>query len=423
MKKRKSAQWSRLDNAAKIFPPTSSKTDPKVFRFACELNETVDSNVLQQALDRTVEAFPHFRAILRRGLFWYYLEGSPLKAEVHEESEPPCRPLYDPVSNSLLFTVSFYHCRINLEVYHALTDGTGALQFLRMLVYHYLILKHADAFGNSPPAMDYDASLNQRNDDSFRKYYNDDAAKKREHAPVAYQLSGTRLSEHRIRVIEGELSASALLEKARAKGATITAFLAAALICVIHEETPVSDQKKSIVVSIPVNLRKYFYSESARNFFGVIKVSYTFEQENSTFDDVLASVSDSLAQELTADRLSQRMNALSALEHNALARIIPLFLKDISLKIANHFIRKEETFSLSNVGKVSMPEPLKPYIRLFDMFNSADRLKLCMCSYENHMVLSLTSPFISTDIQKRFFRMLSALDIDVVIHSNQVDDE
>lgn len=47
---RQSLKWSRLDNAAKIFPSTSSKQDPKVFRFACELCEPVDPEVLRRAL-------------------------------------------------------------------------------------------------------------------------------------------------------------------------------------------------------------------------------------------------------------------------------------------------------------------------------------------------------------------------------------
>ena len=35
----KSKSWSRLDNAAKIFPSTIEKTDTRVFRFYCELTE------------------------------------------------------------------------------------------------------------------------------------------------------------------------------------------------------------------------------------------------------------------------------------------------------------------------------------------------------------------------------------------------
>ena len=102
MSGRKATGWSRLDNAAKIFPPTSSRSDPKVFRFSCELYEQVEPEALQAALDLTLESFPHLRSVLRRGLFWYYLDSSSLQAQVEEEHLPPCAPLYDPARRGLL---------------------------------------------------------------------------------------------------------------------------------------------------------------------------------------------------------------------------------------------------------------------------------------------------------------------------------
>lgn len=70
----RASDWNRLDNAAKIFPPTSNKQDTKVFRFACQLNERVEQEILQQATEKTLETFPIFRSVLKHGLFWYYLE-------------------------------------------------------------------------------------------------------------------------------------------------------------------------------------------------------------------------------------------------------------------------------------------------------------------------------------------------------------
>ena len=198
---RQSLKWSRLDNAAKIFPSTSSKQDPKVFRFACELCEPVDPEVLRRALGRTLEKFPPFRSVLRRGLFWYFLEQSDLVPEVSEESSPPCSPLYNPRRRGLLFAVTYYRCRINLEVYHALTDGSGALQFLRALVYDYLLLRHPDAFTHSPSALDFDASRSEREDDSFRKHYVPERKGRGEKTPRAYHMKGALLPGGRIRVV------------------------------------------------------------------------------------------------------------------------------------------------------------------------------------------------------------------------------
>ena len=66
--------------------------------------------------------------------------------------------IYDKDVKKLLFEVTYFRKRINLEVYHTLTDGTGALQFLKTLVINYITLKHKEEFMNIVPEIDYDAS-------------------------------------------------------------------------------------------------------------------------------------------------------------------------------------------------------------------------------------------------------------------------
>ena len=88
------AKWYELDNAAKIVPSTAKGADTRVFRITCELKEDVDGALLQQALDRTVPDFPHFASVLRKGLFWYYLDSSNIRAVVQPENKPPCSAIY-----------------------------------------------------------------------------------------------------------------------------------------------------------------------------------------------------------------------------------------------------------------------------------------------------------------------------------------
>ena len=64
------------------------------------------------------------------------------KPKVKAEDRPPCSGLYVPDQKSFLFEVSYYKKKINLEVFHCLTDGTGALNFLKELVKNYLYLIH-----------------------------------------------------------------------------------------------------------------------------------------------------------------------------------------------------------------------------------------------------------------------------------------
>ena len=124
------SKWRKLDNAALAFPLVTGKDDTRVFRFYCELREAVDEEILQKALEETMEKYPLFQAVLRKGLFWFYLEHRDIRPVVKKEKKPPCSRLYIPDKKSLLFEVSYHENRINFEVYHALTDGTGAMYFL-----------------------------------------------------------------------------------------------------------------------------------------------------------------------------------------------------------------------------------------------------------------------------------------------------
>lgn len=419
----KPADWSRLDNAAKIFPPTSNKQDTKVFRFCCQLNEWVDRETLQLATERTLESFPIFRSVLKHGLFWYYLEKTDLVPIAEPEYRPPCGQIYDPNSRNLLFEVTCYRDRINLEVYHSLTDGTGALQFLKTLVCNYLAIKYPHTRQDLLPEIEYDASATDRDEDSFSKYYNPHHQAKRTRGRKSAQLKGLRVPEGRIRIIEGIMPVREVLQLAKSYQTTLTVLLTSMMLIAFAEEIPLRKRKRPVVLDVPVNLRNYFHSDTARNFFGVIKVGYNFSEGPGTLEDVIRQVREEFARELTADQLGARMAALSKAEHNYVARVVPLVLKDIILRTADRINEAYMAGSISNIGKIEMPQAAQPYVRRFDVFVSTEKLQACVCSYGSELTVSFTSAFRSTNVQKNFFRQLTAAGIPVEIQSNKMEDD
>lgn len=58
------SKWRKLDNAAIAFPLVTGRNDSRVFRFYCQLKEDVDPDILQSALDQTMEKYPLFQAVL-----------------------------------------------------------------------------------------------------------------------------------------------------------------------------------------------------------------------------------------------------------------------------------------------------------------------------------------------------------------------
>lgn len=418
MTKRGAPSWWTLDNAAKIFPSTSSSYDSKVFRFVCELHEPIDPQLLQAALDKTVQRFPIYRAVIKRGWFWYYLEDSALPIQVRPESLPPCFPIYPSTRRSLLFRVLYYRNRISLEVYHALTDGSGALNFLCTLVYEYLLLRCPDKLSQSVPALPYDASRFQRHTDSFQTYYEKPTGTFINRSPAAYQIRGERLPRKHLAILEGRMPLEKALACAKARGVTLTELMAAVLLWAIHAGMRVRDRKKPVVVTVPVNLRNYFPSESARNFFATTNVSYDFSKGEDSLEAVLKAVRQSFRENLTEERMRAHMNALCALEHNVPLRLVPLPVKDIILWVANRLAKRGVTTSFSNVGKVSMPEEMEKLIHLFSVFTSAGMPQACACSFGGQYVVSFASPYRTRETERVFFRELARMGLDVVLTTN-----
>ena len=132
------SNWYTLDNTAKIFPSMTTKINTNVFRLVCSLKENVDVDILNIALEKTLREFPMFLYQMKDGLFWHYLEKSNIKPIIEIDNKYPCSK----IDNGLLFRISYYKKRINLEVYHVLADGNGAMEFLKYLVCTYVDIKN-----------------------------------------------------------------------------------------------------------------------------------------------------------------------------------------------------------------------------------------------------------------------------------------
>lgn len=422
MKYKKRTEWTKLDNASKIFPATCNNKDTKVFRLSCELYDYVDPAVLQQSLDLTLESFPLYKSVLRRGVFWYYFESSDINPQVEIESNPLCSPIYIKDKRDLLFRVFYYNKRINVEIFHALSDGAGATWFMETLIYHYIIIKHKKTFEDKIPKMTYSASISQKMDDSFGRYYNGETTSPTKDnikkISRAYQIKGNRIDEKRIKLIEGSMSVKEVLSLTREYNTTLTVFLASLLIYSIYKEMPAKMKKRPIVLSVPINLRQFYESSTARNFFSTMNISYDFKNNGSEFQKIVQYIGDSFKKSLNKEELDKHLNKLVSLEKNPFTRVIPLTLKDLSLRIADMLNDRKITSSISNIGKINLPIEFDDYINQFSVCVSARRPLITLCSYKDKLVISFTSPFEETDIQRTFFQFLSEKGIAIEILSN-----
>lgn len=411
--------WYKVDNVAKVFLATTTRRDPRVFRICCTLTEPVDPDTLNEALRRTAQEWPQFQVTLHRGLFWHYFESTDQLPVAKLENKEPCAPLYVPERrNQLIYRVSYFGARINLEMFHAMTDGNGGFLFLKSLVRNYLALRHPGTLDNVPtPNGASEADLAQ---DSFKNFYGGTRRAAQARQVKAYHLRGARLPYDQLQYFEGHLSVKQVLEKARALDVSLTSYLGASLMLAIYGEMATMDRRKPISISLPVNLRNYYPSETARNFFNSVYVTHTL-----TDADTLATVAPvfdgKLKEILHPENIKAQMDAYEKLEHMPGIRPVPLFIKNAAVRFFTHLEDKHVTAVLSNMGRVEVAEALRPYIRQFAAFSSCDGLFTCVCSYGDDLVLGTASAFRSTNVLRRFYRGLAADGLQVTLYATEVE--
>ena len=416
-----SSKWYQLDNVAKIIPSSARGGDTRVFRLTCELKEEVDAAVLQDALDQTIVDFPHLLCALRKGFFWYYLDSRDFHPQVKEEKIPACSPLYFEGRKNLLFRVNYFQRRINLEMFHVLADGTGAFIFFKALVSCYLSLKYDLKLMEKPDEI---SSTTDKTADAFSHFYQQQKGLKQlkeMSAKKAYRLKGELDENMMPHLVEGTVSARSVVDMAHQYQTSVGVLVTSIYIAAVIDEMSMGDKKHPVVVSVPVNLRKYFPSDTTRNFFGVINIAYQPEHFDGHLESIIGEVKEAYQKQLEPERINQTMNSYAALEHNLAIQMVPLFIKDFGVSWLNGRAKNGVTSTLSNLGNIEMPEEAVPYIEKFCAFMTAPSEQICIASFQDKMVFGEVSSFTTHEIMLHFFRRLISMGIPVELATNDYD--
>lgn len=435
--------WVRLDNASNIFLAARSDADPKVFRIFAELDHEVDRELLQDALDEVYDQYPLYHAVLRRGVFWHYLQDSDLRPQVTGEDLHTCAPLYQPHRRTLLFRVIHHRRRINLEIFHALSDGTGALWFLTDLINAYLRRRDSSDTPERPAR----AAVHELAPDSFAEYFRHPAEgspgelllesdaqtvasgqekrtkKRRRDSRSVFRVQGTRTPDHRTRLIELTLSGSELARQAKAEGVSLTMLLIALFFESVRLGSGGLGRSRTLSVSVPVNLRQFFPSTSARNFFATVRLEHTYGEGADDLAAIARGLEEQFTLKASASALDTRLRRFVRFERMPLLRVVPRPLKDGLLRLINWANNRGLTVAISNLGRVVLPVEAESRVGRMGFHVSAVRPQFCAMSHGSQMTVSFTSPFMETDHVREFAQMLTQRGLDVSVAAARASEE
>lgn len=415
--------WLKLDNAAKIFPSVTNAKRHNLFRLSFELTEEIDPVVLQEALDVTIKRFAYFNVKLKRGIFWYYLEENKVKPLVYEEKPFVLEPFSQLDNRGFLFRVLYYNKRISLEVFHVLTDGFGGSQFLKTLVYNYLLLKGKKIDSEGIILSDLETLTVEKNDSFLENYYTEVNKNRKE--VKACHIKGEIYDDDWLSVMTAKVKEEDMKRLCNKYDCSVIQLLTTIIMKVALSNKRMFDNlKRPFQVFIPADLRRHFPSKSLRNFSICIRSKISLKQDLS-FEEILKIVKSEVQEELKKENLLTIIASNVKWEKMLLLRITPLFLKEIALKIGyENSGSAPNSFCLSNLGKIDIPSEMKQYVEKITFANGSSSqapINMGVTKYDNKYFLTFSSTLVDRAIQRDFFRFLSFEGVDITLETNELE--
>ena len=417
--------WYNLDLSAIVYPTLQRRDFSSVYRLSVLLTEKVDPVILQKAVDLTLQRFPTYKVAMRRGLFWRYLEPNNRPGPyVRPDIRNFCMPMSFHSDNRYLIRIYYYQKRISVEIHHSLGDGNGGMCLLKTLTATYLRLcghSISDGFGvldiNTPPSP---GEL----EDAYMKYSN---LKYKPPRPMekAYRVRGTREPVHTFHVIGGIMSVSDVQKAAKRYHATITEYLNAVLLYALLKKQKSEFHLKlhPVKLAMPINLRRFFPSETLRNFITMIYPSIDPRLGEYKFEDIVTHVHHYMHLYIEENYLRGDITTNAAAQRNPIARITPLFIKDLVVRTFYARVQdRNSSAGITNMSRLELPEDMKSYIDRFDIYMGipySSRTNCAVISFEDTLTVNFASCIVESDIERNFFRKLVEDDIAVTIESNR----
>ncbi len=399
-----------------------SENVSNVFRISATLTEDIDQDLLQRSLDKILPYFDVFNHKMINGIFWYYFEANDKPApKVQPETTHPCTFINPYENNDYQFRVTFYKRRINLEVFHVLTDGNGAIIFLKELVYQYLRFKYPDLAKDGGDTLHPDSSLDI--EDSYLRNYTH-PEKKTYKTEKAVILKGEKIPLDEFAIMHGYIPVAQIKDAAKKYGVTINQYLIGTFTWAIYKEyLKGQPSKQPISTVVPVNLRPYFDSNTTKNFFAVVSAVFKPTKKSYTYEEVLGVIAESLSEQICKENLERLLSYNVSNEVNWMIRAVPRFVKNMAMRSIYNTSKRANTSTITNLGLVTVDEKYKAFVDRFHVvlsMSEGQNIKGSVISYKNTLVFTFSSSIRETFVQKEFFRQMVRDGIDVTVETNGV---
>lgn len=398
-----------IDLSASFYPYLSSKKAQSLFCVSAVLVDDVNKELLCRAVNEVADRFPTYKVRLKKGYGKYYFEENRKPVLVFEWNGHPQTPIDVKVTNGYVFRFSYKGRRVYLEMFHALSDANGAMRFLLAALRRYRELTgvHFDETCAIPNAREEAPSAEL--EDGFIKNYTPISLSKLNLKAMAgdvpHRIVGTPLKDG-YTLDEAMVKTDDMLDKAKAIDVSFTAYLAGVAAYAIAHSAEV---KKAIVIMVPVNLRNLFPSVTAQNFITFVRL--VLKAEDCMGVEACAKIcAEQLKEKAAKENMSAFISTTVRAQRSLLFRIMPLFVKWLSIRIGKLFMKSRQTIIVSNLGDIKTPDGLGvERLALFLNVSKNNVHNLAAVSNSGVCTLAVTNAIEERTLPSKFFDTLKEL--------------
>ena len=416
----------RLDSQAKVFTLVSNPKYCSVFRFTVRLKEKIDGDVLLKAYKGAFEKFKVYKVKLHFGLFEYSLVQNDKELKVFEvDEEPVIKKINNKDNNDYLVKLTYSGEELYFDFYHALTDGTGAVKFIRDVLGRYFELK----YNTEEKEYLLDKTVIQDSEDIYIKL---SSKYEKVNYPFSegFRVFGITRKDDNVEINHFSLNINEFKNKAKEKGNTISMYITAIIaytFYLLSRENKYKQNRKGkdlkpINLCIPISLEKYFEEKTLSNFFSHMFVSFDLKDNKEyTFDEMLESTKSQYEEKIKLEKIMGVLNGNITKMNNSVLKIIPLAIKKFSFVAGSLKMKKQFSMTVSNVGKLEYDPKFNDYIDSSYVTLACDwaeKVKCGICSYKDEFIISFCSNIYEKDFENTFKTIIEELGFDYEIFGN-----
>ena len=420
--------WLKLDNAAKLFPAIMSGELTSVFRITVFLKKPIKFSAIKEAVEISSRRFPYFSVSLGSGLFWYYLEYNHQIPRILTEEKIPCTAFATKRKNEPLYRILVKENRISVEFIHILTDGGGAFEYLKSLLYTYFRLNGNNIPSDEEIILPESQISEEEIEDGYKRFFRrkippPGKLTKAWHLP--FRLDG----KPRLKIIRSQITLDKLLEVARSYGVSVTEYMVSVYLFTLQmiyleEKEKVKKQKRGVLrIEVPVNLRKIFPSKTMRNFSLFVLPEIDLRLGVYSFDEILKIVKYQLQTGADVKQITRFLSQNVGHEKSPFVRLLPLFIKSMAISAVYKRLGSNQCSGiLTNLGRVKLPEEMENLIDAFEVVptppNTHVKISCAMVTFKNQLRLDFGNISRSTSFEMHFLKYLTESGIPVKVLNN-----